>query len=87
MNLGSIPSLPATNTMYIHVRVHPGSKKESWTLKKEVHFEAYVCEKAEGNQANIRVIQLVANHFGVTAQRVRIVNGHHSPSKLISVEE
>jgi uncharacterized protein YggU (UPF0235/DUF167 family) len=73
--------------MYIHVRVHANAKKESWTLKKPAYFEASVREKAENNQANARVLHLVANHFGVVVDRVRIVNGHHSPSKLIVVQE
>lgn len=73
--------------MYIHVRVHANAKKESWTLKKLVHFEASVREKAENNQANARVLHLAAHHFGVAVDRVRIVNGHHSPSKLLSIQE
>lgn len=73
--------------MYIHVRVNANAKKESWTVRKPAHFEASVREKAENNQANARVLYLVANHFGVAVDHVRIVNGHHSPSKLISVQE
>lgn len=73
--------------MYIHVKVHAGAKKESWILKKPDHFEAVVREKAENNQANTRVLYLVAEHFGIDINRVRIVNGHHSPSKLISIAE
>lgn len=73
--------------MYIHVKVQAGAKKETWVSKKPAHFLAAVREKAENNQANARVLQLVADHFGVAVERVRIVNGHHSPSKLISIEE
>ncbi len=73
--------------MYIHIRVHANAKKESWLLKKPAHFEASVREKAINNQANVRVLQLAAKHFGVAVDYVRIVNGHHSPSKLISIQE
>lgn len=73
--------------MYIHVRVHANAKKEVWTARKPAHFEASVREKAENNKANERVLHLVANHFGIPVDHVRIVNGHHSPSKLISVRE
>lgn len=73
--------------MYIHVKVTAGAKKEIWKKKSEDHFEVSVKEKAERNQANARVIALVAEYFKVSVNKVRIVNGHHHPSKLLVVEE
>jgi len=71
---------------YIHVRVTAGIKKESFKKKTEDHFEISVREKAERNLANNRVIELVAEHFKVPKNKVRIVNGHRSPSKLLVVD-
>lgn len=73
--------------MYIHVKVTAGAKRESWKRKSEDHFEIWVKEKAERNLANTRVIELVAEHFKVPRNRVRIVNGHRSPGKLLIVED
>ncbi len=61
-------------------------KKESFVQKSEDHSEISVREKAERNMANTRVIELVAEHFGVSVKKVRIVNGHRHPSKLIVIE-
>lgn len=72
--------------MYIHVKVTAGSRTESLKMKTSDHFLVSVREKAERNMANTRVCALVADHFGVSVRHVRIVNGHHSPSKLIAVE-
>lgn len=72
--------------MYIHVKVTAGSKKESWKKKSEDHFEISVKEKAERNMANARVLELVAKHFKVPLKKVRIVNGHRHPSKLLVVD-
>ncbi len=72
--------------MYIHVKVVAGARKESFTQKSKDHFEASVREKAERNMANRRVLELVAGYFKVPASKVRIVNGHHHPSKLIVIE-
>jgi uncharacterized protein YggU (UPF0235/DUF167 family) len=72
--------------MYIHVKVTPGAKKESIKKKREDHFEISVKEKAERNMANARVLELVAEHFAVPVNKVRIVNGHHHPSKLLVIE-
>ncbi len=71
--------------MYIHVKVQAGAKSESFEKLKEDHFELRVKEPAERNLANKRVLEIVKNHFS-EAKRVRIVSGHQSPSKLISVD-
>ena len=71
---------------YIHVKVTAGAGKESFKQKSENHFEVSVCEKAERNMANGRVIELVASHFKVPKNKVRIVNGNRSPSKLLVIE-
>ena len=75
--------------MYIHVKVTAGASKESFKQKKKSvdHFEVSVKEKAERNLANSRVLELVAGHFKVPVSKVRIINGHHHPSKLLVVED
>ena len=71
---------------YIHVKVLAGMKKESLKLKKKDHFEISVKEKAERNMANDKVLELIAQYFEVSKNKVRIVNGHHHPSKLLVIE-
>ena len=73
--------------MYIHVAVTADAKKESFKKKKDDHFEISVKEKAERNMANTRVLELVALHFKISKNKVRIVNGHRHPSKLLVIEE
>ena len=48
--------------------------------------EVAVKEKAERNLANRRVIELVAKHLKVPAGKIRIISGHHSPSKMLSID-
>jgi len=72
--------------MYIKVMVFPKSKKEELKKLSENKFEIKVKEKAERNMANKRVTELLAENFEVDTGKVKIVNGHHSPSKLISVD-
>jgi len=73
--------------MYVHVKVTAGAKKEIWKNKSTDHFEVSVKEKAERNEANNRVLTLVASHFKVPVNKVRIVNGHRHPSKLLVIED
>jgi len=72
---------------YIHVKVTAGAGEESFEQKSEDHFEISVKEKAERNMANTRVLELIAKHFKVPIKKVRIVNGHHHPSKLLIIED
>lgn len=72
--------------MYIRVKVFAGSKKELFKQINEDHFEVSVKQKAERNLANNRVLELFSSHFNLSKGKVRIVNGHHSPTKLLVVD-
>ena len=72
--------------MYIHVKVVAGARVESLKLKSEDHFEISVREKPERNMANKRVLELIAEYFKIPASKVRIINGHRHPSKLLIIE-
>jgi len=72
--------------MYIKVKVTAGSRNE--TLKKitDDHFEVSVKEKAERNMANKRVTEMIAIFFKLPIGKVKIISGHHSPGKILTVE-
>lgn len=72
--------------MYIKVRVYPKSKKEEIKKVKDNRFEIKVKEKAERNMANNRVTGMIADYFRINRGKVKIVNGHQSPSKMLSVD-
>ena len=72
---------------YIHVKVTAGVKKESFLQKSDDHFEISVREEAERNMANTRVLEILAERLEISRNKVRIMNGHHSPSKLIVIED
>ena len=70
--------------MYIKVFVTPGAKKEKVEEKGETLAIA-VREPAAGNRANDRVRELIALKFGHPLSKIRILTGHHSRAKMISV--
>lgn len=70
--------------MYIHIRIKTKQKVESIIKISDTKFEVSVKEEAKQNRANIRMIELVKEYF--KTNKVKIVSGHHSPSKLLSVE-
>ena len=71
--------------MYIKVRVYVEAKKEKFLKKSENHFEISVKESAERNLANRRVLELVREYF-TEYHNVKIIRGHHSPRKIISLD-
>ncbi|OGG50874.1 hypothetical protein A2763_00880 [Candidatus Kaiserbacteria bacterium RIFCSPHIGHO2_01_FULL_54_36] len=72
-------------SVHIKVRVQTGVKNEKVHKISDTHFELSVREKPENNLANARVVALIAAQLGVPVSAVRIVKGHHSPSKILSV--
>lgn len=72
----------------IRVRVTAGAKKERFEAASKAGkdlFTAEVKEKPIHNAANKRVRELAAAHFRVPLAAVRIITGHRSHNKTISV--
>lgn len=70
--------------MYIKLKVTVEAREEKIEKVSDDHLNIWVREKAERNQANRRILDLVKEYFH--ASRIRLVSGHHSPSKIVSVE-
>ncbi len=72
--------------MYVKVRVKAAARHEEVVEESRDHFFISVKEAAKQNKANTRVLELIALHFPLPVKKVRIINGHHSTSKLLSVD-
>ncbi len=70
--------------MFIKVLVTPGAKREKIEEKGETLLVS-VKEPATQNLANTRVRELIALREGVPVGKVRILTGHRSRAKMISV--
>ena len=70
--------------MYIKVFVTPGAKKEKVEVKGET-LVISVREPATGNSVNTRVRELIAKWQGAPLAKVRILTGHRSRAKMISI--
>jgi uncharacterized protein (TIGR00251 family) len=71
--------------MYIKVKVVTKAKKEKVEEVAVDHLEIWVKEPAENNRANERILEIIRAKY--PRRMVRIVSGHHSPSKIMSVDE
>ncbi len=72
--------------MYIRVKVLAGVKRELVKELGENRLEIHVKEPAEQNLANKRVSEILSARLGVSVKKIKIINGHHHPVKLFSVE-
>jgi uncharacterized protein YggU (UPF0235/DUF167 family) len=70
--------------MYIKVFVTPDAKKEKVEEKGDT-LRISVREPATGNRANDRVRELIALRESVPLGKVRILTGHRSRAKMISI--
>ncbi len=73
--------------MYIQVKAKTGQRIESITETKPGRFEISIKEKPERGLANKRILEIVRGHFSTVAKNVKIINGHHTKTKLIKIEE
>lgn len=70
--------------MYIKVFVTPDAKREKVDKKGEM-LTISVREPALGNRANGRVREIVAELFNAPLGKVRILTGHRSRGKMVSI--
>ena len=70
--------------MYIKVRVITEAKREEVIQESADHFKISIKEPAERNMANARILEIIRANY--PSKQVKIISGHHSPSKLLTVD-
>lgn len=71
--------------MHIKVRVSTGAKKDEVTELAPDTLVVLTRAKPERNEANRRMLELVAEHLGVEVGKIRLIHGHHSPAKILEI--
>jgi uncharacterized protein YggU (UPF0235/DUF167 family) len=71
--------------MYIKINALTAQKQEFLKETGPNRFLLSVREKAEQNMANRKIIELIAGHFSIPVSQVKIVSGHHKPSKMFDI--
>lgn len=69
--------------MYLKIKVVPDAREEKIEKLKEDEYRIWTKMPAENNLANTRILEIIRNEY--PGQSVRLVSGHHSPSKIVSV--
>lgn len=69
--------------MYLKLKVVPDSRQEKIEQLKDDEYRVWVKAPAENNRANERVLEMMREMF--PDKRIRLISGHTSPSKIVSV--
>ena len=67
---------------YLKIKVHAGEKKNELVEKSADTFEVWVKAPAEQGRANEAVRALLAAHLGVAENKLSLIKGATSPSKI-----
>jgi uncharacterized protein YggU (UPF0235/DUF167 family) len=71
--------------MLIKIRAFPNSREEGVNQTADDTFEVKVREKPIRGLANARIRQLLALHFGIMENKVRLVSGFARPNKIFEI--
>ena len=71
--------------MRIEVKVFPGSSREQ-IVEKDGKIKIYVNPSPDKGKANTRVIEIVAEKYGVRKKDVKILHGETSRNKILEVD-
>ncbi|MFB0566354.1 MAG: DUF167 domain-containing protein [Candidatus Aminicenantaceae bacterium] len=78
--------VPATVKIYLNVKVYPRSRKQEIVEENSGELKIKVHSPPSKGEANRKVIEIIASHFGLPSSRVKIIRGQKSQRKLISLE-
>ena len=67
---------------YIKVKVHAGEKQNRLVQKAPDVFEVWVKAPAQQGLANEAVKAVLAQHLGVVENKISLIKGATSPSKI-----
>jgi hypothetical protein len=71
--------------MLIKVKAKPRAKEEYVKRLGEDFYEVAVKEVPEKGRANARIVELLSKYFGVKKDRIKLVVGETSKSKLFQI--
>lgn len=71
--------------MIVRARVTPNARRESFIELGDKLFHISVKEDREQGAANARVLELIAEHYGVPRKALRLIRGAKNPTKVIEI--
>jgi len=73
-------------TRRLSVIVHPKSRKQEITEIGNNAFKIHVLSPPSRGEANAEVCKLIAQHLDIPVSKVKVLRGHKSRNKLLSID-
>lgn len=71
----------------IRIRATPNAKRESVEEISSQILQISVREPAKDNLANQRILEITGEFYEIPINKLRMISGHHSPTKKIQILE
>ena len=71
--------------MIVSVLVKPGSSQEKVVEGSEGNLVVFTHARAHDGEANKKVIQILAEHYGVSKSQVKLVRGAKGRAKVFEI--
>jgi uncharacterized protein (TIGR00251 family) len=73
-------------TVRLSVKVHPKSRKQEIIEIGENAYKIHVLAPPSKGEANAEVCKLIARYLDIPVSRVKVLRGHKSRNKIISID-
>ncbi len=73
--------------MKILVNLKPASRKEEIVRIDDNRYSVSVKSPPKDNQANFALIDVLAKHFSISSDKIKIIGGHKSRQKTVMVDK
>jgi uncharacterized protein YggU (UPF0235/DUF167 family) len=71
--------------MRIFIKAKPSAREEKIEKLDSEHYIISVRERPENNEANIAIIKALAEYFGISMLKVRLISGRTSRQKIFVI--
>ncbi len=71
------------SSMYLKIKIHPSSKRDSVEKKADDSFEVFVRAKPVEGKANDSMLELLSDFLKVPRSRLRLVKGGMTRNKIV----
>ena len=73
--------------MKLSIKVHAGTKQEKIIISSDLSSaEIWTRAKAHDNEANEKVVEIIAKEFSVGKSKVKIIRGGTNKNKIVEIE-
>lgn len=71
--------------MLIKIKALTNCKKERLVKKDVDSFEIRIKQRPINNQANLKIIKILANYFNLPENKIKLIRGHKYKNKIFEI--